>query len=214
MRTSSLPPVPPATTGTTVPAVRNYSDKFKTPTAVGGAGGAAPTPVSISSFTEFPSLRKTATATAANQVVTATAAPSWAKTAKIAHEKDLARIEKERVAEAERLAEEEKERIRNTIHRVGIHTIRASVSRRKDEWNDEGADEGVDGGADGEEEGGEPYEDEEGMGYVPSKYSEGGYVANKYTEGGYVANRYTDSGTPPYSPFDREEVGKGIVEND
>ena len=221
----SVPPAPPATatattaiTATAVP-IRNYGDKFKkAATAVGATAGAgaAPVPVSISSFTEFPSLRKVATvatatttaATTANQAVTPVT--SWAVLAQVAHEKDLARIKKEQIAEAERLAEEEKERIRNTIHRVGIHTIRASTmsaSRREDEWTDEGADEGAD-------EGGEPYEDEEGMGYVPTKYSEGGYVANKYTEGGYVANKYTDSGTPPYSPFDQNEVGQGIVEND
>jgi hypothetical protein len=202
MRTSSLPPVPPATAGTTVP-VRNYSDKFKTPTAKATAA-ATPVPVSISSFTEFPALRKVATATTvatatvANQVVTPVT--SWAKTAKVAHDKDLARIEKERLAEVERLAAEEKERIRNLIHRVGIHTVRASVKtedRREDEWGS-----------------GDYGEDEEGMGYVPNNYEEGGYVANKYTEGGYVANKYTDSGTPPYSPFDQNEVDQGIVEND
>jgi len=212
MRSASLP------SGTAVAApvaapVRSYGDKFKksmTP-AAGVPSTVAPTPVSISSFTEFPSLRKTATvavtvaAIAATATATATVggATSWAKTAKVAHEKDLARIEKERAVEAERLAEEEKERIRNTIHRLGVHSLgvpRRPETRREDEWD--------------EEEGKEPYEDEEDMGYSPANYSGGGYVANKYTEGGYVTNKYTDSGTPPYSPFDQNEVSQGIVEND
>jgi hypothetical protein len=205
MRTNSVPPVPPAT-GT---AVRNYSDKFKKQMVPGAAAAAAAAavPVSISSFTEFPSLRKAATAihqavesTAATAATAATPATSWAKTAKVAHEKDLARLEKERLAEVERLAEEEKERIRNTIHRVGIHSIRDSTmptSRREDEWTAE-----------------DDEEDEEGMGYVANNYAETGYDGDKYTETGYVSNKYTDSGTPPYSPFDREEINQGIVEND
>ena len=208
-RTNSLPSAPPATVATA--GNRTYGDKFRKPAA------AAIAPVSISSFAEFPSLRKTTAATAAataataaNQVVTP--ATSWAKTAKAAHDKELAQLEKERVAEAERLAEEEKERIRTTIHRVGIHSLRASLmpdNKRdchEDQWTEE------------EEE-----EDEEGMGYVHNKYTEdtygGGYVPNKYSEGGgYVANKYKEDtyggGTPPYSPFDQTEVSQGIVEND
>jgi hypothetical protein len=118
---------------------------------------------------------------------------SWAKTAKVAHEKELARLEKERVADLERKAEEEKERIRNTMPHLGLRSERGlsqpSETRREDDWNDE-EDEG-----EGEDE---------GM----------GYVSNKYEDSGYVSNKYTDSGTPPYSPFDREEVEQGIVEND
>ena len=139
-RTNSLPSAPPATVATA--GNRTYGDKFRKPAA------AAIAPVSISSFAEFPSLRKTTAATAAataataaNQVVTP--ATSWAKTAKAAHDKELAQLEKERVAEAERLAEEEKERIRTTIHRVGIHSLRASLmpdNKRdchEDQWTEE-----------------------------------------------------------------------------
>ena len=199
----SVPPGPPATTSTTstTAPVRNYSDKFKKQLAPVPA--AAAPPVSISSFTEFPSLRKAATPVATpsvNQVIETTVATaatvatvsSWAKTAKVAHEKDLARLEKERLAEVERLAHEEKERIRNTISRIGAPSrdYDRSEQKQEDRWTDDEED---------------TYNnDEEGM----------GYVANKYTEGGYVANKYADSGTPPYSPFDQDEVEQGIVEND